>query len=321
LSYVHDFTDCPVDKAVLEYYEKEERIAEQHALTNCARANSNSAPSSDEPFIQHALHDCASDSTASQGVSKKHDTCAVDAVTEGSNNHRRGAVGHYLFNCAIPTEGANDSQDIEDHRLSSCIHDEPQSAIGSDDSQATWRPVMTKSKGKGKELVLDDKQQHSAEKRPDYTNMKQHKHDEKRLQHCLEHHSKKSKFHVKDGLEEILSQASGSQENPFESSDYKNNYTIINDKIRRVPKHSAQDALSHVLASQTGKRENSDKDSQLEVSRKGGARKTKSDEGSRAAFPDGETIGGRAEVSRSEEEQKGQSGGVAGLWSKMTGRS
>ena len=31
-SYVHDFTDCPIDKDILEHYEKEEQKAQQHTL-------------------------------------------------------------------------------------------------------------------------------------------------------------------------------------------------------------------------------------------------------------------------------------------------
>lgn len=37
LSYVHDFTDCPVDRKVLEYYEKEEERSCERALVNCTR--------------------------------------------------------------------------------------------------------------------------------------------------------------------------------------------------------------------------------------------------------------------------------------------
>jgi len=372
LSYVHDFTDCPVDKAVLDYYEKEEKIAEQHALTKCARANSAkalssnelvhdlkhcpngkevveygekeenfqekhsltncarvssaSARSSNEPLAQHALPDCAVNITASRGGTNKQDTCVVDAISDDNNNHRQGALGHHLLNCPTPSEGADDRQDVDYHRLSSCVYDDPRLA-GSDDSQATQRPP-TKSKGKGKELVMIERYVSPNQgKHSGSTKAKQYKDGQKRLQHDLqdelERHSKKSKLktrtfelHGKDGShEETLSQPSGSQENPFESNDYKNDYTIIDGKSRQLPKDSAQHALSQVLGSRAGK-ENFEKGG-----RKSEARKTKSDEGSPAALPEGESTRGQLEVSRSEEGQKGQGGGVTGLWNKMTGRS
>jgi hypothetical protein len=169
------------------------------------------------------------------------------------------------------------------------------------------------------------------EKHSGSTKAKQYK-DQKQLQHDLqdelEHHSKKSdlktrtfELHGKDGPhEETLSQPSGSQENPFGFKDYKNDYTIIDGKSRRLPKDSAQHALSQVLGSRAGK-ENSEKGGHLERGRKSEARKTKSDEGSRAALPEGESTRGQLEVSRSEESQKSQGGRVTGLWNKMTGRS
>jgi hypothetical protein len=103
------------------------------------------------------------------------------------------------------------------------------------------------------------------EKHSGSTIAKQYKDYQKRLQHDLqdelEHHSKKSKLktptferHGKDGPhEETLSQPSGSQENPFESNDYKNDYIIIDGKSRRLPKDSAQHALSQALGSRAGK--------------------------------------------------------------------
>jgi hypothetical protein len=129
-------------------------------------------------------------------------------------------------------------------------------------------------------------------------------------------------LHGKDGPhEETLSQPSGSQENPFESNDYKNDYIIIDGKSRRLPKDSAQHALSQVLGSRASKVNFEKGGGRLEDGRKSESRKTKSDEGSRAALPEGESTRGQLDVSRSEEGQKGQGGGVTGLWNKMTGRS
>jgi hypothetical protein len=328
---VHDLKHCPNGKEVVEYGEKEENFPEKHSLTKCARVSSASERSSNEPFAQHVLPDCAVNIIVSRGGTNKQDTCAA-AISEDNNNHRQGALGHHLLNCPTPSEGADDRQDVDYHRLSSCVYDDPGPVTGSDDSQATQR-APTKSKGKGKELVMIERYVNpNQEKHSDSTKAKQYKDDQKRLQHDLqdelERHSKKSKLktrafelHGKDGPhEEILSQPSGSQENPFESNDYKNDYTIIDGKKRRLPKDSAQHALSQVLGSRAGK-ENFEKVGRLEGGRKSEARKTKSDEGSRAALPEGESTRGQLDVSRSEEGQKGQGGGVTGLWNKMTGRS
>jgi len=378
LSYVHDFTDCPVDKAVLDYYEKEGKIAEQHALTKCARAGSANTPSSNElvhdlkhcppdmgvlecgetqenipnkhsltncarvssasarsssePSAQHALPDCSVNIRASRGGTNKQDTCVVDAISEDNDNDRQGALGHHLLNCPTPTEGADDHQDADYDRIFSSAYHKPRGATSSDDSQATQRPP-TLPKGKGKQIpVIERYPSSSQEKHSGSTKAKQYKDDQKRVQHDLqdelENHSKKSKLmaqtcelHGKDGPhEETLSHSSGSKENPFESKDYKNNYTIIDGRSRRLPKDSAQHALSQVLGFRAGK-ENSEKGGHLDRGQKGEARKTKSDEGSRAALPEGESTRGQLEVSRSEEDQKGQGGRVTGLWNKMTGRS
>jgi hypothetical protein len=321
---VHDLKHCPNGKEVVEYGEKEENFQKKHSLTKCARVSSASARSSNESFAQHALPDCAANITASRAGTNKQDTCVVDAIGDDNKNHRQGALGHHLLNCPTPSEGADDRQDVDYHRLSSCIYDDPRLAAGSDDSQATQRP-STKSKGKGKELVMIERWiSPNQEKHSGSTKAKQYKDDQKRLQHDLqdelEHHSKKSKLktptfecHGKDGPhEETLSQPSGSQENPFESNDYKNDYIIIDGKSRRLPKDSAQHALSQALGSRAGK-ENFGKGGRLEGGRKSEARKTKSDEGSRAALPEGEGTRGQLDVSRSEEEQKGQGGGVTGL--------
>ncbi|KAG0648886.1 Cadmimum resistance [Hyphodiscus hymeniophilus] len=67
LSYVHDFTDCPVDKDILDYYEKEEKRSQasqasqnqQHVLEDCPDADISKQPKPDWP----QTHNLADDST------------------------------------------------------------------------------------------------------------------------------------------------------------------------------------------------------------------------------------------------------------------
>lgn len=64
LSYVHDFTDCPVNKSVLMYYEKEESKAQKPTIDDGAGTNL----SSNNPYQHIFSNSTAKPSSSGQGV-------------------------------------------------------------------------------------------------------------------------------------------------------------------------------------------------------------------------------------------------------------
>jgi len=80
LSYVHDFSDCPVDKRVLEYYEKEE-------IRSTGR-------SSNHPY-KHALADCSGDASTTTHVLEP----AVITSSDDGQATPKASKGHTLSDC------------------------------------------------------------------------------------------------------------------------------------------------------------------------------------------------------------------------------
>ncbi|CZR56951.1 uncharacterized protein PAC_06840 [Phialocephala subalpina] len=72
LSYVHDFTDCPVDEAVLNYFENQEKKLQQHSLTDDSRASLST--DRERRLPQHSLTEDhrGSSSTIGQEKVKQH---------------------------------------------------------------------------------------------------------------------------------------------------------------------------------------------------------------------------------------------------------
>ncbi|KAE8444057.1 hypothetical protein EG329_000925 [Mollisiaceae sp. DMI_Dod_QoI] len=125
LSYVHDFTDCPVDKAVLDYYENQERKAQQCSFADNIRGSSSSVGRSHRPYVQHTMDECTgSDQSYSSNMSRR--------------DYRRASY--------TPDRTVTNFDGLKELRLASCPivshtttgNNRPQC---SEDSQATQRPA------------------------------------------------------------------------------------------------------------------------------------------------------------------------------------
>jgi hypothetical protein len=167
LSYVHDFTDCPVDKAILEYYEKQERSVQSHGLADCARGSSAGNKRSGSWLQQHNLADCATGSTDSPNEStavKAHNL--ADCSRRSSSNaplSNNPYLEHSLADCPgngspsstvrsdkqyrsasgiVDSTSKSMTHAVVQHRLSSCPTPiAPSGNRSSDDSQATQAPA------------------------------------------------------------------------------------------------------------------------------------------------------------------------------------
>ncbi|PBP18208.1 hypothetical protein BUE80_DR011101 [Diplocarpon rosae] len=165
LSYVHDFTDCPVDKAVLDYYEKEEKKAQEHGLADYIRT---SLPAgliqSNNPYAQHTLADCSENELAPPATSSNLDLdlqqnlvdCSEDELRAPTSpsNHRSSSYNH--------DKSKQKSQKLREHRLVSCptppavtSHHVVENARvnTSGESEATQRPVQKAHHSKSKQKI------------------------------------------------------------------------------------------------------------------------------------------------------------------------
>ncbi|PBP23287.1 hypothetical protein BUE80_DR005865 [Diplocarpon rosae] len=175
LSYVHDFTDCPVDKAVLDYYEKEEKKAQDHGLAGYIRT---SLPAeliqSNNPYAQHTLASCSEYELARPASSSNIDLdlqlnlvdCSEDELRAPTSpsNHRSTSYSHEKCN--------QKSQKLREHRLFSCptppavaSHHVAENARvnTSGESEATQRPVRKAHHSKSKESVRAEQAGQSTE--------------------------------------------------------------------------------------------------------------------------------------------------------------
>ncbi|KAL5328835.1 hypothetical protein ACEPPN_002343 [Leptodophora sp. 'Broadleaf-Isolate-01'] len=127
LSYVHDFTDCPVDKAILDYYEKEEKRSKQHELTDRIRT---SLPTEllqvNQPSAQHTLAECSEDENTPPGSPSNYRGTSYNF--DRSNKNQGGPRQHRLVSCPTPP--------ILSHHVA-----ENALTNASEDSQATQRPI------------------------------------------------------------------------------------------------------------------------------------------------------------------------------------
>ncbi|KAL2075446.1 hypothetical protein VTL71DRAFT_389 [Oculimacula yallundae] len=127
LSYVHDFTDCPVDKAILDYYEKEETKAKQTELTDRIRT---SLPTEllevNKPIGQHTLAECSDEEPTPPSSPSKHRSTSYSIHQPKKESD--GPRQHRLVSCPTPT--------VQSHHVG-----ENAIANGSEDSQATQRPI------------------------------------------------------------------------------------------------------------------------------------------------------------------------------------
>lgn len=129
LSYVHDFTDCPVDKSVLAHFEKEEKRLQQ--------AHDQGQQSDIEDNVkEHRLTSCSEIYTFSPGSPNEHrlDTCAVipKEITGSPREHRMASCPtiaslgpteipkeHRLVSCPDTTSMV-ENPSLRQHRLVSC---------------------------------------------------------------------------------------------------------------------------------------------------------------------------------------------------------
>lgn len=147
LSYVHDFTDCPVDKNVLDYYENEEKrsqASQQHAPADCSLTSPTSAHYSKTPeqhalkecpeqdaskgtksatAQSHALADCPMKDTTSKDKSAdvQTHTSAEDPIEKGTKAKPAGAQSHALVDCPEKdTTSMMNSACSQPHTLADC---------------------------------------------------------------------------------------------------------------------------------------------------------------------------------------------------------
>lgn len=151
LSYVHDFTDCPVDKSVLAYFEKEEKRLQQaqgegsrspcigdeddvheHRLESCPKIpiirpedtsqhHLDSCPTvhtiRPENPSQHRLNDCRTIPTTLPETPRGHglSSCPTIPLLRPSNIYQQ----HRLVSCPETTP-AMAKEPLRQHRLDSC---------------------------------------------------------------------------------------------------------------------------------------------------------------------------------------------------------
>ena len=128
LSYVHDFTDCPVDKIVLDYYEKEEQrsqASQQHALEDCRRTSPSSSHSPNKPQ-QHTLNDCPEKENSSKAklFDPQTHNIADDLIEKDKRNKPAATQSHTLAVLAVCAEQDNTTQAAprrsQPHTLAEC---------------------------------------------------------------------------------------------------------------------------------------------------------------------------------------------------------
>lgn len=102
LSYVHDFTDCPVDKALLKYYENQEKSVQPHDLADCIRGSS-AGKGSGSGAQQHLLDE------PSKGNPDKYGKRANGASSNDLGNYARSS-----------TSSPNNTSRIKSHDLRDC---------------------------------------------------------------------------------------------------------------------------------------------------------------------------------------------------------
>lgn len=150
MSYVHDFAGCPVDKAVLDYVEEQNKKANDHEIQDCTRASS---VQTDPTVLEHALAQCLPgskpSSTSTQGSQHRRATYASGTSTTGKGH---GHKEHRLASCPTPPledkTAAMSSNEDALHRLSTDVSEPYNTRDSSEDSEGTQRTAVN---NKGKE--------------------------------------------------------------------------------------------------------------------------------------------------------------------------
>jgi hypothetical protein len=157
LSYVHDFSECQIDKNILDYYEKEEirsqlpnslhqhasgmvmpsraksTSTEQHAIVDCTREDASSVDKSTKDNAtspeQHALADCAREDAGNKdkSPSPKHHAlaeCTKEDASRATKVKSTTPEQHALVDCARDSfSNGPQSATPKQHALASC-HEE-----------------------------------------------------------------------------------------------------------------------------------------------------------------------------------------------------
>jgi hypothetical protein len=158
LSYVHDFTDCPVDKGILEYYEKEEEIAQAHAFEDCTRAGSKGGAVLGATQ-QHGFADCIRASSAGSIVLERApqyslpDCCRASIAGANTTQH------HKLRDCKRPSSTMVALMvEIEQHELADCTTASSRSTVGLRGTQQDKLPDCCQARSE--RTVVREPQQH-----------------------------------------------------------------------------------------------------------------------------------------------------------------
>jgi hypothetical protein len=149
MSYVHDFADCPVDKAVLDYVDAQNKEANDHDIQDCTRASS-VAP--EVTLYEHVLARCPSGNKGvSPGMeSNQHRRATYASSTKPSKD--QGPKEHRLVSCPVPPIEDHAASTIiykdTQHRLSTCVPEPQDVRQSSGDSEANERTAVKKNQGK-----------------------------------------------------------------------------------------------------------------------------------------------------------------------------
>lgn len=303
LSYVHDFTDCPVDKSVLEYYEKEEKRSQQHALVDCIRT-----PLQPNHADQHALIHCAQTGPSSEAKSSSPGQHGLaDCYGDTGRQGRRASS---------PVHSPINKSRVKQHRLVSCpvsssrqnsetaamAYDGPGNTRikNSGDSQVTLKLSHQRTlsdcavdpRSGGKEGAVEG-----------------HIHDEDSSGQALHHDHTKARIDQKKARRRRNSKY---RQEAAKAIDYSQM------KSTRPADHSAQHALEKVLSGSERKKENSHQSHETDGTKDGGSRaqKTKNSEG--AMSVSAVLTEQRTNSSESPEEQKHSGSNIAGMSNRMT---
>lgn len=119
MSYVHDFTDCPVDRDILEYVEREEKRSQEHELDGClkvafsAREDSGSGPAHG-PTEAPAMPECGAEGSARKDTQQHR----LDDCTRSNSIVLEGVEQHILGDCSRISSVA--SEVVQQHHLNDC---------------------------------------------------------------------------------------------------------------------------------------------------------------------------------------------------------
>lgn len=282
LSYVHDFTDCPVDKAILDYYEKEEKKAQQHELTDRIRTRlPTELMQVNKPHTQHTLAECSEDEDTPPSSPSRHRSTSynMDRRNKDQGNSRQ----HRLVSCPTPP--------VLSHHVA-----ENALAINSEDSQATQRPIYHDQLRAEEIKISTDGVSSGSASGSGETNSGGSTEDPANPD-VVRRKRRRHKQHKKVIAQFPITASSENKPTPSTSG-------------------SAQYAIEQVLAANGGKRDKPQKGGESEKQSK---QKGKHNESSAATV--GGSSGQQSEGIRSEEDPRSPgivSHGVSGLWSKLT---